>query len=176
MPNTFTLINAVTVGSGGSSTIDFTSIPSTYTDLALKISVRNTGTGNIIDGYLRFNGSTSGYGRSRMIQGNGASASSVNQIDSTYSYWQVEHPGTSTTANTFGSIDLYIPNYTSTTTAKSISGDQVTENNGTTAYGFLSVGLWSPGTQVAVNQITLYSGTGSFAQNSTAYLYGIVKS
>ena len=34
------LIGSVTVGAGGSSTITFSSIPSTYTDLVLRISAR----------------------------------------------------------------------------------------------------------------------------------------
>ena len=39
---TYTLISSVTVGAGGASSIDFTSIPSTYTDLLVKISARST--------------------------------------------------------------------------------------------------------------------------------------
>ena len=40
MATTFTKIASVTVGSGGASSIDFTSIPSTYTDLCVKLSTR----------------------------------------------------------------------------------------------------------------------------------------
>jgi hypothetical protein len=36
MANTYEAIATVEVGSGGASTIDFTSIPSTYTDLVLR--------------------------------------------------------------------------------------------------------------------------------------------
>jgi hypothetical protein len=42
MANTFTLIASSTVGSGGAASIDFTSISSTYTDLVVKLSLRNT--------------------------------------------------------------------------------------------------------------------------------------
>ena len=61
MPNTFTLIASSTVGAGGASSIDFTSIPSTYTDLCLKVSARSTATDTNVNMYVKFNGSTSGY-------------------------------------------------------------------------------------------------------------------
>ena len=40
MANTFVLLASTTVGSGGASSIDFTSIPATYTDLVVKVSGR----------------------------------------------------------------------------------------------------------------------------------------
>jgi len=39
------LISSVTVGAGGASSIDFTSIPSTYTDLRLVVSLRSGSSG-----------------------------------------------------------------------------------------------------------------------------------
>ena len=44
MAGTYKLIGSVTVGAGGAANIDFTSIPSTYTDLAIKVSYRSTAT------------------------------------------------------------------------------------------------------------------------------------
>jgi hypothetical protein len=59
MPNTFELISSYTA-TGSVSSIDFTSIPSTYTDLSLQLSLRNGRTGQVIqEGYITFNGSTS---------------------------------------------------------------------------------------------------------------------
>ena len=43
MAVTFTQIASVTVGSGGAASIDFTSIPSTYTDLCIKTSIKEKG-------------------------------------------------------------------------------------------------------------------------------------
>ena len=40
MAVTHNLISTITVGSGGAASIDFTSIPQTYTDLLVKISLR----------------------------------------------------------------------------------------------------------------------------------------
>ena len=53
MANTYTLISSVTVGSGGASSIDFTSIPATYTDLCLVWSGRSAGSD--VDTKITFN-------------------------------------------------------------------------------------------------------------------------
>ena len=58
MANTYTLIASNTVGSGGAASISFSSIPSTYTDLLVKISTRDN-TGSFNDMLLTFNGSGS---------------------------------------------------------------------------------------------------------------------
>lgn len=167
MPNTFTLIQAVTVGSGGSASIDFTSIPSTYTDLVVKLSTRNTGTDTWMN--LKFNGSSSNWSM-RYFQGSGTAVSSGNDPANTYS---VQQTISTNTANTFGSAELYIPNYTSSNN-KAVSIDHVTETNATTAYQSLTALLWS--NSAAINQVTITPNAGTFAQYSAAYLYGIKNS
>jgi hypothetical protein len=170
MPNTFVKIAAVTVGSGGASTIDFTSIPSTYTDLCVKVSVRTNYSAGTTELLLSLNGSTSNFS-AKHILGSGAAASS----GSVARYLGQTQPSTDT-ASTFSSHDIYLPNYTSTTIAKSYSTDAVTENNGTTAYAVLVAGLWNPGTQAAITSLSLTPSAGSFVQYSTATLYGIKNS
>jgi hypothetical protein len=49
MANTYEAIATVEVGSGGAATIEFTSIPATYTDLVVKVSARNARV-DVIDG------------------------------------------------------------------------------------------------------------------------------
>ena len=164
MANTMTLIQSVTVPSGGQASIDFTSIPSTYTDLQLLISGRGT-SGGTRDLLLSFNGSTANF-TCRYVYGSGSGT----PTSSTATTWQAEINSTTTTASTFGSAALYIPNYAGST-YKSISSDSVTENNATAVITWLSAGLWS--NTAAINQITLTLDTGNFAQFSTAYLYGI---
>jgi hypothetical protein len=170
MANTYTLIASSTIGSGGAANIDFTSIPSTYTDLLVKVSARDS-LAEIYGGCdIRFNNdSASNYTR-RNVNGNGSATGSASQT--TTSINSVESVGSSATANTFSNTEIYIPNYTSSN-QKSVSVDQVTENNGTTAYAKLTAGLWT-GT-AAINQITILPGT-SFVQYTTAYLYGIKNS
>ena len=162
---TFTLISAVTVGSGGAANIDFSSIPSTYTDLCLKISGREA-TGASLLFTMRINNSTANQ-TTRELRGNGASASSGTNTIAT-----IDQNGSGTTASVFGSGEVYLPNYAGSTN-KSFSIDAVSENNASTAYMRLSAGLWSQTT--AINQLTLYASSGNIAEYSTAYLYGIKK-
>lgn len=167
MANTYVLIASTTVGSGGASSIDFTSIPSTYTDLVLLGSTRDTS-----DSYveMQLNGDTNSANYScRFIRGNGTNAASASG-----SYNRVGvSPSTSYTASTFGNLSLYIPNYAGSN-QKSSSADGVSENNATFATAGLFANLWT-GT-AAITSIKIYPSTGSFVQYSSAYLYGISKS
>lgn len=174
MPNTYNLIASNTVGSGGASTITFSSIPSTYTDLVVRVSGRSTRTGFTYDyPRIKFNSSSSGYTDKRLYgTGSGTAASDTNTETTSITASQV--PGPNSTSNTFGNMDIYIPNYASAN-YKSVSIDCVTEEAGTTAYAILDAALWS--NTAAINQIdiTLYS-TSNYAQYSTFTLYGINKS
>jgi hypothetical protein len=166
MANTFELIASSTVGSGGAASIEFTSIPATYTDLCLKLSGRTSSTGSIYEWvYIKFNSSTTGYSY-RLLQGNGSSAASYNN---TTQYAGDITDGTAT-ASTFGNYEIYIPNYAGSTN-KSFSVDAVTENNGTTAVADLVAGLWS--NSAAITAVNFTPRNGSFVQYSTAYLYGV---
>jgi hypothetical protein len=169
MANTYTLINKATVGATSVATIDFTSIPSTYTDLQLVVSLRDNGSNVYSLAYVKFNNTTSNLA-SRGVEGDGSSPTSYN--NATVLYINSANGNTST-ANTFCNSSIYIPNYTSSN-FKSVSVDGVMENNATTAYSSLQAGLWSD--TAVINQITLYSSTGSWLQYSSAYLYGIKNS
>lgn len=167
MPSpTYTLIASSTVGSGGATSIDFTSIPSTYTDLLIKFSARNR-TGGATGVYISFNGSTSSF-TDKYLEGNGTSVSSGSLAR--YLGTEVVY---NWTANTFSNGEVYIPNYTGSTN-KSFSADDVSENNATQAYATFNAGLWS--NTAAITSISLTITNESFAQYSTAYLYGIKNS
>ncbi len=167
MPNTYTLIASSTVGATSVASIDFSSIPSTYTDLLLKVSARQS-TGDVAYAALRFNGSTSSF-TYRSIEGNGSSAASYNGATGAYGITNTS----GYTASTFNNIEIYIPNYASSN-YKSYSSDSVTESNTGTVYMDLIAGLWS--NTAAINQVTLYPNTGNFVQYSSFYLYGIKNS
>jgi hypothetical protein len=169
MANTFVKIASVTVGAGGAASIDFTSIPSTYTDLVLKISGRNTANSSIVD--LTFNGSTSGYSY-RGLYGNGSSAAS-NNGSSVASIALLALEVSTYTASTFSNQEIYIPNYAGSQN-KSVSADEVTENNATLSVASLYAGLWD--NSAAITSIKLDPDSGDFAQYSTATLYGIKNS
>lgn len=177
MANTYELIASYEVGAGGATSVTFSSIPSTYTDLVMAISVRSSRTGVSFDsiGY-RFNNSNSGY-QERYIYADGSSAASY--TDTTISpagqVWGRFDGGAinagNTTSNTFTSIALYIPNYIGNS-YKSMSYEIASENNATNAIMELSAGLWS--NTAAITEIAFRDNNlGNLAQYSTFYLYGV---
>ena len=164
MAYTYSKIATYTVGSGGIANIDFLNIPQNYTDLVLKLSLRNTA--NVDWAGIRFNGVTTGY-TNRAIQGTGAAVTSRNSTDPDL---QVLTSENAFTASTFGNAEVYIPNYTSGN-YKSWSIDTVLENNATTAYMELGADLWS--NTAPITSIKVYAQSSLLAQYSTVHLYGI---
>jgi hypothetical protein len=171
MANTFTLIASTTVGSGGASTISFSSIPQTYTDLVIKMSVRGTGAVVNRNILISFNGSSSNFTMRNAVSEGGTLAS---YTQGAYGGTNPTgyNPGNTATASTFGSADFYFPNYTSNNN-KSVSVDSVGENNNANGYLWLSANLWSSSS--AITSLTFTEDANNFAEFSTAYLYGIKK-
>lgn len=170
MATTFTKIASVTVGSGGAASIDFTSIPGTYTDLCVKLSTRLNGSASTIR--TSFNGSASGYSES-MLYTNASTGPYAAARSGTYVEWMYSD-GTLNTANTFNSADVYIPNYAGSNN-KSFSIDNTNETNGTADQLInINAALWA--NSAAITSITFTTGSTSFVQYSTATLYGIKNS
>jgi hypothetical protein len=173
MANTFELIASVTVSTPQSS-VSFTSIPSTFTDLSVKYSSRGTGSYGYANVKVSFNGTPSGTAYSgRLVAGytTGVLSQSSSSADSfifTYS------DGANATANTFSNGEVYVPNYLSSNN-KSISADSVTESNSGAAYiatQGLGAGLWASSSAINRIDLTTYDGD-NFVANSTFYLYGV---
>jgi hypothetical protein len=174
MANTFIKIASVTVGSGGAASMDFTSIPATYTDLMIKISARGSRTNSgSLTVSLRFNsdgGANYSYVR---LYADGTSAASDSSTGESYGIAGYVSKRFST-ASTFGSCEVYVPNYAGST-QKSYSSDGVEETNATLAYSSIVAGLWT-GTS-AITAISLYASNAIFNwdEYSSATLYGIKK-
>jgi hypothetical protein len=170
MATTYTLISSVTVGSGGTSTIEFASIPQTYTDLVLKISARsNRTTAAYGTMTIQFNSSTSNF-TYRDLMGYTSGVISNTDTVGLPAYASTDFQ----TANTFSNAELYIPNYTSSNN-KSYSSDYVNENNSSASEAAimgLIAGLWSNSAAITNIKLGFTSGF-TFKQHSTAYLYGI---
>jgi hypothetical protein len=166
----YQLIETVTVGSGGAASIEFTGIADNLGQ-ALKLvwSARATGDSGPRS-YAQVNGDTASNYSTINLSGSGSAASSSTSQNLTYFQLFDAAPGTGATADTFGNAEMNFSNYSSST-AKSMSYDAVTENNGTSAFQNLAAGKWS-GT-AAISSIKLYLQGGSFAQYSTASLYSI---
>jgi hypothetical protein len=167
---TMQLIESKTLLSAAAS-IEFTSIPQTFTDLFVVQSCRFSNAVGDIE--MRFNGSTTGYSM-RLLFGSGSATGSDNNTSS-YLVWSGLASRSTYTANTFGNSSIYIPNYTGSTT-KSVSVDSVNENNATQAFQIISAGLWTGTNAITSIEFNgLYSAGNNFTIGSTISLYGILK-
>lgn len=160
MASTYTPIETKTLSSNA-STVTFSSIPATYTDLVLVSS--STQSSGPVNSRMRFNGdSGSNYSRT-WLAGNGTSAASGRNSNRTsYELDYFTSPGT-------GNLTIvHVMNYSNTTTYKTAIDRTGRAAEGTEAV----VGLWR--STAAINAIE-YSldGAGSFVTGSTFTLYGI---
>lgn len=151
------------------SSITFSSIPATYTDLILVTSLRSDNTNS--DLALKVNSVATGYSW-RQVYGNGSTAASDTLSSQTTLNRAGRVNGSGTTTNTFCSNQIYIPNYAGST-AKSFSIEGLYEDNASANRMTLIAGLSSD--TAAISSITLtIDGGGNFVANSTATLYGVL--
>ena len=171
MANTYVKIATVSLTSSQAA-MQFTGISGSYTDLMIYLSARTDRTGTVADNtIIQLNSSTTSYS-ARVLEGNGASATSFTDSNQPPKY-TINSTGVSATASTFSNVSIYIPNYSGSEN-KSFSVDSVVETNATTTYARLAAGLLS--NSAAITSITFTNdGGANFVQYSTATLYGIKK-
>jgi len=165
-----THIETIELASSASS-ITFSSIPQTYTDLVLVHSLRTSRTGS--SGALRLragNGSldTGSNYSAVILAGNGSSPSSGSVTTDKLVSGTLN--GATSTSNTFGNGVFYISNYASSSN-KSISMDNVSENNATTAEQVIAAGLFTSSSSIDI--ISIFEDVSNLDAGSTVSLYGI---
>jgi hypothetical protein len=164
-------IATVTVGSGGASSIDFTSIPNTYEHLQIRAFARGNTNDNIDDIAWRFNSDSSVNYAAHYIIGNGSSAFAGAATGLNYAVW-MRVANNLSPSNTFGIGILDILDYKNTNKYKvgrSLSG---VDNNNTTGQIMYTSSVWF--STSAITSITLLStNSSSFRQYSSFALYGI---
>jgi len=173
MANTYKLINSASVGSGGATTVTFSSIPATYTDLKLVYSCRDTGN-NGGRAYVYFSVNGTGTFTGKWLAGYDSGSKLSTGFTGSGASLGGSEPDSVSTANVFGNGEIYFVNYTDSNN-KTFSADAISENNSTSSWmNVMVASTWS--STAAINSITLNTGTVGFAQNSTFYLYGIKNS
>jgi hypothetical protein len=172
---TYTLISSNVLTSSAAS-VTFSSIPATYTDLVLRASIRGTAASTFAGAYISINNDSSALYSLTRLRGSGAAASSAGLsndfpgFDTQGFAW----PAANATANTFGSLELYIPNYANSTNNKCMSINYVSETNATTAYIYSVAFLYSATTAITSIQLGgVGGGVLDAATGSSFYLYGI---
>lgn len=162
------LISSQTLGSSQAS-VTFSSIPSGYTDLVLKWSVR-TDYGATRTGFkLTANSITSGYSETYLLQYS-STVTSGSYTGNAF-FWGEYIDGTGATSDTFGSGEVYIPSYT-VSQYKPMSLFSVAEGNSSTDTGMYAKALLLS-QNAAISSLTATANTGNFVSGTSFYLYGL---
>jgi hypothetical protein len=165
-------LGMVQVGSAGASTISFTSIPSTYKHLQIRVMARGT-SGSVTDNwYLQLNSDTAANYSQHFVYGNGSTTGASGSANLS-SVNMGLLPSNGNLANAFGLSIVDILDYASTTKYKTMRALSGYDNNGSDGYSFLYSSNWRSTSAISSIQITPVSGSGSFAQYSQFALYGI---
>jgi hypothetical protein len=165
------LVQTITVGAGGAASIQFTSIPQDSTDLLLVISARSMTASLFGLNVFRFNSDSTNSYAYRNLTGTGSSVSSSSNSAFSGMFFDASIPAANTTTSTFGSLSLYIPNYT-VAQHKRMSFEAVGENLASASRQVISAGRWA--STNAITSIT-FSTTENLAQHTIASLYKITK-
>lgn len=162
-------IATVTVGAGGSTSIAFSSIPSTYSHLQIRSIAKDGSSGGVGWMLMRYNGSSTGsdYIYLGYLLGDGSTASTAIAVTSTYTYAGQIGGSTSTT---FGAGIIDILDYANTNKFKTVRIQSSIDNNGSGSV-IMTEGAYLQNT--AISSLTITPANGSFAQYSTFALYGI---
>lgn len=130
--------------------------------------MRTANAGDFDDLYLTVNGSSSSYSRTR-IWGDGSTAQSNRTTSATSIVNANSINGDTSTANTYSTMELYIPSYL-VSQNKPFSLVYAMERNLAAAQQGALANLWS--NTAAITSITL-TANASFLSTSSFYLYGI---
>ena len=162
MPDTSTevVIASTTLGSAA-TTIDFTSIPATYTDLKLVFVCTTSAPTNA---RFRFNSDTGSNYSYTALGGDGSTASSFGSAGT--SFYFTAFGTTSTTIPHFYSVDVF--SYAGSTN-KTLLLSETSDDNGSGSTA-RSVQLWR--NTSAVTSINIFGAT--FSTGTVATLYGIL--
>lgn len=173
MATAFWKIGSVTVGAGGSSSIQFNSIPQTYTDLKLVLSLRTNDSTTSDYAIISLNSSTSNFSAMAVGSTGTANFGATWTGDAARIVSEANGDGSLSNAFSIGEVNFF--NY-SGNTYKTIVSDSSRENNSTSAEGALVAMLWQNTSAITSITLNTYSSGKVFMENSTATLYGIATS
>jgi len=170
-------IATVTVGSGGTASITFSSIPATYTHLQIRGIARNS---NASAGGLSINmqfnsdtGSNYSYHYLGTYQGEGTAAWAGGTANESFIV-PFLMPTNSLGASIFSAGVIDILDYANTNKYKTIRGLGGYDMNGATSgYNYLNLNSGNWRSTSAITSIKLYGSTANFMQYSQFALYGI---
>lgn len=164
-------IQTVTVGAGGAASIDFTSIPQTYQHLQIRVLGRSTAADNNNDLMLQVNADTAANYAWHSLVGTGSAAAASGLASQSLPYVAYRaFTAANATASIFGAAVIDVLDYSSTSKTKVFRALQGHDRNGAGIGGHTST-LWN--STSAITSVKLTTSASSFAQFSTAALYGL---
>jgi hypothetical protein len=163
MAKTYTPIATYTINNSSTTTLNFTSIPGTYTDLVLSVNYGLTAG----DLYMRVNSDTANYSDTE-LGGNGTAAYS-GRLSNRSGYYMnnqgITKPGPATNAT------INFQNYSNTTTFKTI----LWRSNDVGVSAEAHAGLWRSTAAITSINFFIINVAGVITPGSTFTLYGILK-
>jgi hypothetical protein len=164
-------LGMVQVGSAGASTISFTSIPSTYKHLQIRVLSRDNRALTLNGLHMRINGDTGANYSYHTIYGLGSGTPGADGAGGSTLTDYVISTGSSADANTFAASVWDILDYSSTTKNKTVKMLNGVDLNGSGRVYFTSAGWFN--TNSITSLTFLCSGSASFVQYTQFALYGI---
>lgn len=158
---------ATTTLTATSTTITFSSISGSYTDLRLVVVAG--GTADAATFRLRFNSDTGSNYSSTILYGDGTNATSTRYTNDVRLPLSIDTPRLNSTIPSLITIDLL--SYAGSTN-KTVLSTMSLDRNGSGAI-FSAVGMWR--STSAITNIEIITTVESFTANTTASLYGILK-
>lgn len=160
--------------SGSQSTITFSAISGSYTNLVIEISGRDTATGTDDSNFrMLFNGDTTAanYTSSQFISGTGSTAAAGTVASNSSGCMIGKLPGSLNNASAFGSTTIRIQNYSKTTFFKAAEGLSF-ESFAASSIGNIQFSFGWKST-AAITSITLTAGATAFVNGTVATLYAL---
>lgn len=169
LPGSYESIATTTVGSGGTSSISFSSIVSTYKHLQIRFLWNGSGGSGDNNIALRCNADTGSNYTLHDLNGDGASAGAAGVTG--IGFARIGYYADNTTNGCVGIVDIL--DYTSTNKQKTIRSLNGYDSNGSGKIR-LNSSVWLPGTIAAITSLTILSGNSiTIPQHSSFALYGI---
>ena len=152
---------------GGSA--NFANIPQTFQDLYVVSSIRGVNANTIEFFFSNLNSSSSAIYSYTSLQGDGSTATSSRTNQGNTAFFLGIGTGGNSTAGNFTSLQMWILNYTNTSTFKTVLYRLAADQNGS-GESRIGVGLFS--STAAINAVNVFGANGT-ASGSTHNLYGI---
>ena len=168
--NSYASIATTTVGSGGASSVTFSSIPATYTHLQIRIIAKTDRALNRDAVLVTFNSDTTSAYTRHGFYGDGSGVYAEGTSSYTTSMIAYRASGNSSATNIFGAINLDILDYANTNKAKTVRLLYGYDLNGSGEVGLRS-NLWT--NTSAITSIVITADSSTFAQYSSFALYGV---